>query len=124
MKIKTIKNLLSLADKNIPVIFDFCGCVPTTVSSWRGVYREPAIGWAATGYSGGGDQITVEEFLAELEKATSGKVYIGWKGGEFTYTNENTLHVDNPGEWTSTEITAVEVGEYSVILHTKIEDVI
>lgn len=122
MNIGTIKKYLAVADKSVTVYFDFCGCMPTEIASWRGTYDEPAIGWCATG---DGKAPTVKEFIAELEVATSGKVYTGWKGGNFTYTESSTLHVDNRGESTNTEIIAVEVGEYDVIIHTrKQEDVI
>jgi hypothetical protein len=119
MNIGTIKKYLSVADETLPVYFDFCGCVPTEIGSWRGIYAEPAIGWDSTGYSGGAKAPTVKEFLAELNLATSGKVYKGWKGGEFTYDDTNILHVDNRGDNTSTEIIAVEIGEYEVTIHTR-----
>jgi hypothetical protein len=119
MNIGTIKKYLAAADETLPVYFDFCGCVPTEIGSWRGVYAEPAIGWAATGYSGDGKALTVKEFVAELNLATSGKIYTGWKGGDFTYNDHHVLHVDNRGESTNTEIIAVEVGEYDVTIHTR-----
>jgi hypothetical protein len=102
-----------------PVYFDFCDCIPTKISSWRGVYSDPAIGWFPSGYSGDEKAPTVQEFLAELSTATSGKIYTGWKGGEFSYNDGHTLHVDNWGDSTNTEIIAVELGEYYVTLHTR-----
>ena len=58
----------------------------------------------------------------EIEKVLSGFVYHGYKGGEYTYTEENTLHVDNYGRYTETEIVKVEVTSYCVYLHTAREE--
>ena len=122
MDIKTIKKYLAAAKAETPVYFDFCNCVPTGISSWRGIYSEPAIGWSPTGYSGSGEAPTVKDFLDELGVATSGKIYTGWKGGGYSYNEDDTLHVDNRGESTNTEIISVEIGEYQVILHTRYEN--
>jgi len=97
------------------VYFDFASCVPSDVDSWRGIYAEPAIGWDAVSYS---NAPTVEKLIAELEKAIDGRTYLGWKGGEYSYNGDQTLHVDNSGEYTSTEISRVEVKDYCVIFHT------
>lgn len=124
MKIGTIKKYLEHANPEVEVIFDFCRCFPTTVKSWRGIYAEPAIGWSVGRYSGGREvqPLSVKNFLKELNLATSGNVYTGWKGGDFTYTDEDTLHVDNAGDCTHTEISYVEIGDYAIILHTQAKD--
>lgn len=119
MNIENIKRYLAIADEKLPVYFDFCNCAPTTVASWRGVYAEPAIGWCVTGYGGNGKAPTVKELLDELCLATSGKMYSGWKGGDFTYNDKDTLHVDNQGECTDTEIISVEVCSSRITLHTR-----
>jgi hypothetical protein len=116
MNIGTIKKYLAVAKKDLPVQFDFCNCRPVTVSSWRGIYAEPTIGWSTEG------ETTVDQFLTELNLATSGKIYEGWKGGDFQYDDNSPLHVDNPGRYTLTEIVAVEVTEWDVILHTRYSD--
>lgn len=119
MNIETIKRYLAIADPFLPVYFDFCNCAPTTVASWRGSYSEPAIGWCVTGRNGNEQAPTVKELLDELTLATHGKIYVGWKGGNYTYTDKDTLHVDNQGEYTETEIVSVEVGSSRVTLHTR-----
>lgn len=122
MNIGKIKQALKQANPNAVVYFDFGGCVPTTVASWRGVYSEPAIGWEGTSYSGGGKAPTAVGLLAELELATSGKIYQGWKGGDYRYDDNSDLHVDNRGCSTGTVIINVEVGEYEVVIHTRRND--
>lgn len=107
------------------VYLDFCRCVPTTVDSWRGFYAEPALGWEVAGYYSGSvkEYPTVASLIAELEKAIDGREYTGWKGGEYTYNGDETLHIDNPGDFTSTEIAHVEFKECGeVVLHTATED--
>ena len=92
-------------------------CVPTTVDSWRGVYAEPALGWSPAGYTKHVDTYpTVASLIAELEQAISGRIYTGWKGGEFTYDGTETLHVDNPGDYTMMSITGVDVKDYEVVI--------
>lgn len=120
MNIKTLLVNLELADPNLPVYFDFCSCVPVNINSWRGVYAEPAIGWQPTGYSGDGEEITVEQFIEVLKHAAySGAYYLGWKGGEYIYNENSELHVDNPGDCTHTDISHIEINDYRVIICTK-----
>ncbi len=121
MKIGEIKKHLQQAKSDMPVYFDFCHCVPTKIDNWRGICAEPAIGWSPSGYSGVGKAPTVQEFVDELNIATSGKIYTVWKGNDFTFTydDSHTLHVDNLGDKTKTEITSIEVGEWCVTIHTR-----
>jgi len=128
MKIKEIIEALeSVEDTTKPVIFDFCSCVPTKIDSWRGIYAEPAIGWEPTGYSSKTKdrhfvKVTVDALLIELKHAISGVEYTGWKGGEFLYDGDSILHVDNPGDCTNTEISAVKELSYYVVLCTEKDD--
>jgi hypothetical protein len=119
MKIGEIKQRLAGVDKDCPVYFDFARCVPTTVGSWRGSYDEPAIGWSMDIDR----ECTVETFMAELAFATSGKKFSGYKGGEYAYTDDDVLHVDNHGRCTNTEIVGIDVLVWDVvILNTRYED--
>ena len=122
MKIGQIKSQLKNANQDINVYFDFCRCVPTFVRSWRGIYAEPALGWEAERYGGDTVNKTVAQVLEELEKATDGRKYTGWKGGGFSYNDNDILHVDNAGECTNTEIVFIEINEFYVILHTKLDN--
>jgi len=121
----TIEEVLFELGKASPTAychFDFCGAVPTEVASWRGIYAEPALGWASAGRSGNGQSIIVSELIDRIKTAIDGRTFNGWKGGHYSYTAKDTLHVDNPGEWTSTELHRVEIeDEYRVTLHTKRE---
>jgi hypothetical protein len=119
MSIAAVMAELKTAKPDANVYFDFGGCVPTRVDSWRGSYAEPAIGWEPSGYTGNGKPPTVTDLMAELERATDGREYSGWKGGEYSYSDSNTLHVDNCGDSTHTEIVRVEVDDWRVVLHTQ-----
>ena len=122
MTIAELLRDLKRAKPDAEVIFDFGQCAPTTVASSRGDYSQPALGWCATGYSGDHKAPTVTDLIAELERATDGREYTGWKGGEYTYTPRHTICVDNPGDWTSTHLVRVEDQEWRVVLHTRMED--
>ena len=108
------------------VYFDFCGCAPTDVDSSRGSYDKPAIGWMATGYSGSvssDSYPTVESLIGQLEAAIQPwREYSGWKGGEYSYTEDDVLYVDNTGDWSGTVIVRVEDRDYEVFLHTQKEE--
>jgi len=114
-----IVRLENVSDKNKPVYFGFCGCVPRRISSWRGIYAYPALGWAATGYDNGGVSIeapTVAELIASL-KAGLSESHEGWKGGTYWFSGDEPLHIDNPGDYHCTAITAVEIS-WCVTLQT------
>lgn len=114
MLISETKKALNAIDKTKPVYFDFGGLVPTTIASWRGIYAEPALGCKENN----GEEPTVSDLLNELKIATSGKTYCGWKGGDFKYSDSDILHVDNPGEYTNTEISGVLDDGWRVVLQT------
>lgn len=111
---------LERAKPDVPVMFSFCGCSPTTVDSWRGIYAEAALGFADDGRST--PNPTVETLLKELRSAIDGREFHGWKGGNFKYDRNTQLHIDNPGCYTCTELYRIQADEYSVILHTAREE--
>ena len=123
MTIGEIIDSLSQFEQGLCVNFDFCQCAPTKVDSWRNGYHIPTLGWTPTGYSSSTtDTVTVAALLQELRSAIDGRKYNGWKGGEYTYTRDDDLQVDNPGDATFTEITQIEADNSpygSVILHTR-----
>ncbi len=116
MKIRKLLDILECADSSLRVFFDFAECIPTTINSWRGVYSEPALGWVR--FDTIDKHPTVESLIKEIKAAINGRIFTGWKGGEYTYTDDNILHVDNPGYCSHTEINHITIGRYSVILHT------
>lgn len=92
-------------DSEADVFFDFCRTSPTRISSYRGYYDHPALGWTDTGRAG---EITkVRELIEELEAAL-GKSYEGWKGGTYHYNLKSSLFIDNPGNATDTYPVGVE----------------
>lgn len=124
MTTKELIAILKTATPTARVYFSFCECVPTTIDSWRGIYAEPALGWSAAGYTKGISAYpTAATLIVELEKGIGGGVYDGWKGGEYSYGGDEELHVDNPGDYTQTEIESVEIkSEYEVIITTSRKD--
>ena len=123
MTIGEILKELRRCKRTANVYFDFCGCAPTDVDSYRGRFDFPAIGWMATGYSGSvssDSYPTVESLMKQLEGAIQPyRIYCGWKGGEYAYSEDSTLYVDNRGDANQTVIVRVEDRDYEVILHTK-----
>lgn len=121
MTIDQVLKALRIADPTAPVVFDFCHTTPRRVDSWRGIYADPALGWQhyGRGSPAGSDATTVATLIAELEEAIApGKTFEGWKGGQFSYSGRSHLHVDNPGDYSCTELARVAVGGYRVVLHT------
>jgi len=117
----TINELLAVlrtaTDQNVRAYMYPLGCVPTTIDSWRGNYAEPALGWSPAGYTKDVVEYpTVKSLISELEKAIGGRVYEGWKGGEYQYNGDEPLHIDNPGDCTNTAISHVEVRDWKVVI--------
>jgi len=106
------------------VRFEFCDSIPTRINSSRGYYDRPALGWSPSGYSFrpvGKEPYptcTVESLIHELDEAISGKMFCGWKGGEYHYSGDDPLYVDNDGDWTATRIVSVKLIDTRVTLIT------
>jgi hypothetical protein len=112
MKIGELKKKLRGADQDASVYYDFGKLLPTVISScgWCG---SPNMGWRCDGV------MSVKEFLAELESATDGRIFIADNGKEYIYNDDNVLYVDNPGELSYTAIVNVEVRGQVLIVHTE-----
>lgn len=93
------------------VRFDFCGAIPTDFRSYRGFYDQVALGYGFGGID------TVEQLMCRVQIAI-GKTYEGYKGGQFTMTEDTPVWVDVWGEYTSTAIVGVEYIEYQAIIRT------
>lgn len=87
-----ILKLEAIKDKKLPVVFDDRKYHPVSVSSWRGSYCELAIEYGPTGKS-----LSVKEFLKIL-KNTIGKIFVGYKGGDFLMGRTTPVWVANYGE--------------------------
>jgi hypothetical protein len=118
LTIGEVIDALERADPGVRVVFDFGGIVPTTVASWRGIYAEAALGFEGGDYISNADP-KVADLLAHLRESIDGRTFGGWKGGDYRYDRDTTLHIDNRGCCTNTELTRVEVGEFEVMLHTE-----
>lgn len=92
---------------------------PTTVQSWRGVYARPALGYSSRPEV----NPTVADLIKELELATNGQLYEGWKGGEYSYDKNMLLHIANPGTSEDYVITGIRSNGWSVhLLFEHMED--
>lgn len=103
------------------VCFDF-GCLkPCPVDSYRGYYDHLAMGWETwedirkrDPYC---DGMTVTDIVENLKSAV-GKSFVGYKGGEFTMSDDTPVWVDNHGEATGTGIVGVRSDGWLVVLLT------
>ncbi len=87
-----ILKLESVADKNLPVVFDDSRYHPTGIESWRGSYAELAIEYAEDG-----EKLSVDGLLQLLKKAV-GSTFFGYKGGEFLMGRRTPVWVANYGK--------------------------
>lgn len=64
------------------------------VFSWRGSYYEPCCEISI--------KETSKQYNLDMLRRLVNEVFIGWKGGEFTYTFEDTIHFEcGEGSYTS-----------------------
>lgn len=100
----TIGQLLGLLEgmpDDAIVRFPFAYTGPASIASWRGVYAEAAIGHTSGQHA---DHLPTVGSFKQMLLDCMGPVYEGWKGGDFTFTMDTPIHVDNPGQCTNTEI--------------------
>jgi len=119
MTINELLAELDLIPKNYFIEFSFCACRPTTISSWRGIYALPALNWATVAES---KSVTVGSLIEELTNAISGKVFEGYKGGEYTYDGNEELHIDKPGACSYTNIAKVVLKDGYVVIYTGVDE--
>jgi len=121
LTIHQILNKLDGVSDTSRVYFDFANCIPTRVLSWREVYAEPALGWSPSGYTKIIEVYpTVGSFKKELRDAIEGKMFCGWKGGEYYYSGNEVLHVANNGDYEyDTQIVGVEPYQFHIVLKTE-----
>lgn len=102
------------------ICFDFASAIPTTLDSWRGAYEELALGYNLSGYDNNQNHSfnnTASNLLTELKSAL-GKVFTGWKGGDFVMDENTPVWVDNPGNANNTGIIDVIDDGWHIILIT------
>jgi len=110
-----IRALLAVSDLTRKIRTDK-GCWIGEINSYRGYYNQPAV-------APSDEEGTVADFMAELDKALSGHVYTGYKGGHYTYTRSHPLFVAAYGEASGTGVIGVDAeSDECVILMTGIID--
>lgn len=94
--------------KEIPegsqIIYKAFGCLPGKLASYRGYYEDLALDVLGPEYN---KAIPVSEVLKECEEAI-GKVFTGWKGGDYEASRDTLLWASNTGSCTNMAIIAVE----------------
>jgi len=86
-----ILKLEAINDEKKPIVFDSKKYHPTDVGSWRGSYCELAIE-----FSSNSKVLSAKKFLKMLKNA-NGRIYEGYKGGEFLMGKTTPVWVANYG---------------------------
>lgn len=94
--------------------FEFAGCRPIGLASWRGAYEELAISYEAGSNSFG---MKMADFLEILKKAV-GEVFVGYKGGNFLMDEDTPLWVANDGCVEHTAVVGIKDDGYKVTILT------
>lgn len=111
-----IAALEAVDDKTISVQFDFGGFVPDSIMSYRGYYDHLSFDWVVRG-----NDHSVARVLVEA-KSAMGKVFTGYKGGDYTMHENTPLWVAQYGDCTSTAIVGVADHNYAVVINTAFID--
>jgi hypothetical protein len=94
------------------VHFDFGYLAPTCFASYRGFYDHLALG-----YEEPREYPTVAQVLAEA-RACVGKVFTGWKGGDYRMDLDTPVWVANPGGCPNSCLVGVDGDEHETVLQT------
>ena len=119
MELKEIIEKLKGQPQDNKIQFDFGGFAPTEFSSWRGSYDQLAIEYDKCHWDK--EAMTVKDFIKKCEEI-DGKVFTGYKGGDFKMNLNQIVWVSNYGEATDTIIYDVIEKSYYTLLVTKQED--
>ncbi len=93
------------------VVFDFANVVPGELNSYRGYYCDLAVSFNTDGL------MRVSDFLHQCRMAL-GKVFEGYKGGDFKMDEATLIHVANYGRTSNTRIVGAVYNGYETILKT------
>lgn len=109
---------------DMPLVFyDFCGFVPTKPLSWRGNWRELALGYAK-GY--GSTMMLGDEFVEMLEgcigKSFDCYKFPGYSIGNVVIREDAPVWVSNLGEQYYVAVTGVVNDGHNLFLQTKSVD--
>lgn len=112
MRLGQFIDALKKCDQDKEIYFDFYWFVPHGLRSYRGYYDHLAFG-----FSGDVESVKVSEVL-KLSQDALEKTFEGYKGGDFTMTENTPLWVGNYGECRDTAIVGVMETEHRVIIKT------
>lgn len=101
--------------QDAPVYFDFGYFAPDGIDSYRGYYDQLALGYKE--YFWHETKPTAASLLAECEAAV-GRVFTGYKGGEFIMDERTRVWVSRWGECAHTAVADITSNPYTVIIHT------
>lgn len=101
-----------ISDGEISVVFDFGYLHPVSIDSWRGIYKELALG-----FSNKGNPMKLSAFIEMLKDAID-KTFEGYKGGDYTMSRHTPVWVANYGNSGSTAVIDVIDAEYQVVIVT------
>lgn len=94
------------------VKFDFGSAIPCSLASWRGDYSELQLEYVLTGYDSikmHHNSAYVDDLITELKSAI-GKLFTGWKGGDYKMSSDTPLWVSNSGNNSHTAIVGFQDG--------------
>jgi len=109
--------LLRNCDPDALIEFDF-PARPTVVASWRGIYAEPALGYT----SHPSVEPKVRDLHDNLKDAIDGRTFQGWKGGDYSYSADQILHVANPGGVGHLVVSGIADRDHYVIIKTQFQE--
>jgi hypothetical protein len=112
LNLKGLLYHLGKCDHSKPVYYDFGRLFPTDFDSYRGYYEQLALG-----VSNGAHQHTAGT-LFKAAKQCMGKIFTGYKGGDFLMTATTPIWVDNVGDCTGTFLYGVYESSGTVFLLT------
>ena len=118
--IEKIDNIIDNRKESIEalVFYDFCNLYPASIHSWRGNYHDVALDYDMCKYAAYSNNLSLKEFHTLL-KDTIGKIFTGYKGGDYKMTKESLVWADCYGECSRTAIIDVIDVEDRIVLVTK-----
>ena len=114
MTLGALIDQLSQRPQEQRLTFEFGAMQPTTLKSYRGDYRDLAIGYDLPGTR---PHVTVAGFMAKCRDVENSTLE-GYKGGMFTMTRDTEVWVANWGQTASTELSGVTGNDYATRLMT------
>lgn len=109
--------LLEEAPADNTIMFEMLlDLLPTTLDSDRGSYDEIGLGYELEDHVEYENRPTVGKLLAHCEECL-GKVFVGWKGGDYPVHTDRLMNMSNSGN-TGLMITGIESYSGMTVIHT------